>query len=112
MRTAYFASGDGDSQPNDIVAGLPGEFTDETYVDFPAGARNLTFRAGGLQTTGQFAVAVVHSDGATVRVPLLGNGQISAIMSLQHGTVRRLELTSITDASGVAWDDFAFDTAP
>jgi hypothetical protein len=101
------------SSPMDLNAGPAGEFTAPLTVAFTAPAYNLKFSAACLQTApGQrFATAhLVRTGQADMTIDLLATGYTTSLDLSAYGAITRLEISMNTDASGVSWDDFEFET--
>lgn len=97
------------------VAG-PLDCTRPTIVDFAAPVGALSFRAGGDDDAGIGARVDVYEDGVlagTVDVVTDGDGATSHLVDLgAFSSVTRIEIRSITDSAGLAFDDFSFDVGP
>jgi len=83
-----------------------------TYIDFTRPARDVKFKAVGVNDTNQVFTVRVHRQGLPVtRLEYTGQGlpyepllvDLSAL-----GDITRVELVEITDTAGVGWDDFSF----
>ena len=83
-----------------------------TYIDFTRPARDVKFKAVGVNDTNQVFAVRVHRQGLPVtRLEYTGQGlpyepllvDLSAL-----GDITRVELVEITDTAGVGWDDFSF----
>jgi hypothetical protein len=101
------------SSPMNLNAGPSGEFTAPVYVDFKAPAYNLEFTAACLQTApgAHFATAhLVRKDQTDMTIDLISAGYTTPLDLSSYGAITRLEISTNTDASGVSWDDFAFET--
>ena len=105
----------GSSQPNVLMTGPDTGATDgleETDVDFPCAVASLTFRGVGIDGTGTVASVNVYEGGVlTANVPVTGLGDPATPVRVDltaFGNVTRIEITAITDAGGIAWDDFSF----
>jgi hypothetical protein len=105
----------GTSQPNVIMTGPAGGGSDgleDTYVDFPAPVASLTFRGVGIDGTGAVASVNVFVNGAltnTVSIEGVGDPTTPVRVDLTaFHNVTRIEIGGITDAGGIAWDDFDF----
>ena len=84
-----------------------------TTVDFTSAVNNLKFYAGGDDTQGvtaQVQVYVNNIHTATVDVVTDGVFATPHLVDLSaYVDVTRIVIHNITDAGGLAWDDFTFD---
>ncbi len=85
---------------------------DPTYIDFTQPARDVKFKAVGVNDSTRAFAIQVHRQGMPVtRLEITGQGlpyepllvDLSAL-----GDITRVELVEITDTAGVGWDDFSF----
>jgi hypothetical protein len=85
---------------------------EDTYVDFRVPMASLTFNATDVDGTGTVANVNVFQDGvktATVPVVGIGNPNKPVLVDLTaYEGVTRIEITGISDAGGIALDDFSF----
>ena len=105
----------GSSQPNVIETeptGGPPDGTRDTSVDFPCPVGSLSFSAVGVDNVGAVANVNVYTSGtlaATIPVTGAGTPTVPVRVDLtSFNNVTRVELTGITDAGGMGWDDFVF----
>jgi hypothetical protein len=105
----------GGSPPNAIETGPSGGSPDglhDTYVDFPCPVGSLSFNAIAVDNVGPVANVNVYESGVlSATVPVAGAGTPTVPVRVDltsFNNVTRVELTGITDASGMGWDDFVF----
>jgi hypothetical protein len=105
------------SKPNFLCTGpVDGliNCTSDTIIDFASPVNNLTFQAIGVDSLGSVAqIDISGVAGYLGTVPVIGRGS-SLNPELQDLTsytnVTQIRIHSISDAAGIGWDDFAFDT--
>ena len=105
----------GTSQPNVIMTGPSSSRingVEDTDVDFPCPVASLTFWGVGIDQRGTVASVNVYESGSlTGTVSIEGFGDPSTPVRVDltsYKDVTRIEITNITDAGGIAWDDFHF----
>jgi hypothetical protein len=109
--TLSMASAFGGSPPNLICTQ---SCVYDTYIDFTRPARDVQFKALGVNDTGKVFAVRVHRAGQPItRIEFTGQGQTHVPLPVDLsalGDITRLELVEITDGYGVGWDDFSFST--
>ncbi len=103
------------SPPNALCTGPVGGAVDcmhDTDVDFRCPVASLTFRGTSISGTGTVATVNVFEDGVlTGAVSVTGNGNAGVPVRVDLTSfhdVTRIEIVAISDAGGIAWDDFKF----
>jgi hypothetical protein len=105
----------GSSQPNVLMTGPDTGGSDgleETDVDFPCPVASLSFLGVNVDGVGTVANVNVYESGVlTATVPVVGVGDPTTPVRVDltsYQSVTRIEITAISDAGGIAWDDFRF----
>lgn len=106
--------GCGQSMPNILVSGAgPGVGDGDLRIEFVRRVRKLRFHALGVNDTGTVAELRFYRDGALVEsTPLTGKGTYFIPVPLDFtsvGEIDTFEVTNVTDAYGLMWDDFEFE---
>ncbi len=109
------ASANGATAPNMLCTaplGGAADCTHDTFIDFPCPIASLTFHAIGVDNVGSVATVDVYSNGLLAgSVDVVGAGTPATPLLVDctaFGDVSRVEIKSISDVGGVAWDDFQF----
>src|SRR5262249_48460693 len=110
-----YALSQGNSPPNTVATGPSSGGVDglhNTYMDFTTPVVALGFDGIGIDGTGPVATVNVFEHGsfsASVTVNGAGDPNVPVHVDLsQFQAISRIEIVSITDAGGIAWDDFVF----
>ncbi len=86
-----------------------------TFVDFTDPVVELTLMGIGINGVGPVATINVFEDGVPAgSITVIGLGDQFTPVPIDltgFSNVTRIELTEITDAAGIGWDDFCFDEA-
>jgi hypothetical protein len=114
-----FAALLGSSVPNVLGGVHPGSATNggfaELIVDFTAPVNNLGFLADAVNSTGTAALIDVYVNNtlsSTVNLVGLGTPATPLAVDLSaFGDVTKIRVYAITDAGGLAYDDFQFNSA-
>jgi Kelch motif protein len=109
------ATSQGNSLPNAIATGPAAGGVDGTHdldVDFPRPVVGLAFDAIGVDGAGNVATVNVYERGlfaAALPIDGLGTPAVPVHVDLSvYRDVTRIEIVSVGDAGGIAWDDFVF----
>jgi len=110
-----FAQSSGNSLPNTLGSGPAGGSATgfaNTYVDFPFPVSALTLRAIEVDNYGPVATLNVYENGSlSASLPIDGTATPLVPVPIDltaYSDVTRIELTGISDQSGLTWDDFEF----
>ena len=106
----------GSSLPNFIcTAPVAGSIdcTHSVIVNFTSAVNNLTFVGTGVNNTGVVAEIDVFQNGIfSSTVDMIGVGTINPVpVNLSaFSNVTSIDIHNVTDAAGIGWDDFIFNT--
>jgi hypothetical protein len=111
------ADGIAASQPNYIFTyySCPSGPNAPVYVDFDQPVHKLSFKAVGVNNTGNVATLHVVTTSGSRTLPLVGQGDATVPVAVdlsgdEH--VVRLEIVDVNDLYGMGFDDFAFEVEP
>ena len=110
----------GSSPPNSIAtytsSGSPSGFKQNIYVDFAQPVNDLSFFVLGdnnVRTIGKIDVYTTTGSPITVDIIADGDPYTKELVNLSSLTnITRISINNITDAYGLAYDDFQFNFAP